>query len=65
MSLLTLFCFLIVLGIVVWAVNTYLPLPPAFKNIILVVAICVAVFYVLSATGILGSFSKISVPRVH
>jgi hypothetical protein len=65
MSIIGLFLVLIVLGVIVWAVNTYLPLPPPFKTLILVVDVIVALIYVLNAFGVLAHFPYLSVPRVR
>ena len=65
MSLLTLLIFLSVMGVVVYCINAYIPMPPIFKTIILTLAVCVAIYYVLSVTGILGSFSHIRVPTTE
>lgn len=41
------------MGLLVWAITTLVPMPAQFKNIIVVVAVVIAVLYVLSAFAIL------------
>lgn len=64
MPLLTLLLVLIVIGVVLWAVTTYIPMAPAIKNLIVIVGVIVAVIYCLNAFGILGRFSHVQVPSV-
>lgn len=52
-----------VIGIIVWAVITYIPMPEPFKKaIIIITAICVLAF-VLNAFGVIGR--DIPVPQLH
>lgn len=64
MSLLTLLLVLILIGVVLWAVTNYIPMPPAIKNLILIVGVIVAVVYCLNAFGVLGRVSHVPVPSV-
>lgn len=48
MPLITLVIYLIVIGVLLWLVNTYIPMQPAIKNILNVVVIVVVVLWVLS-----------------
>ena len=59
MSLLQLVITLIVLGVLLWAINTYIPMNATIKKILNVVIIIVAVLFILSAFGILGSMQGI------
>lgn len=43
---------LIVIGLVIWLVTTYIPLDPAIKKIIQVAGILIALFYLLNALGL-------------
>lgn len=43
---------LIVIGLVIWLVTTYIPLDPAIKKIIQVAGILIALFYLLYALGL-------------
>ena len=64
MSLITLVVTLIVIGVLLWLVNAYIPMDGKIKKILNgVVVICVVV-WLLYAFGILDHASQIRVPRV-
>ena len=56
---------LIVIGVLLWAINAYLPMDAKIKQILnIVVVICVVVF-LLNEFGVLSGFNDIPVPRVE
>ena len=61
MPLIQLVISLVVLGVILWAINTYIPMDGTIKKILNVVVVIVAVLYVLSAFGLLGSLSALRV----
>ncbi|MDX6765444.1 MAG: Thivi_2564 family membrane protein [Candidatus Methylacidiphilales bacterium] len=65
MSLISLVLTLIVVGVLLWLVNNYIPMDGKIKSILNgVVVICVVV-WLLYAFGILGSAGQIRVPQVR
>ena len=64
MGLLEFIIIAVVIGLVVWAVNTFLPIPQQIKTVILVAAIIVIVVILLRALGIFGG-ADIQIPRVR
>jgi uncharacterized membrane protein YhdT len=65
MSLISLAITLIVIGVLLWLVNTYIPMDGKIKKILNgVVVICVVV-WLLFAFGILNHSGDIRVPRVQ
>jgi uncharacterized membrane protein YhdT len=65
MSLSSLVITLIVVGVLLWLVNTYIPMDGKIKSILNgVVVICVVV-WLLFAFGIINHSGDIRVPRVH
>jgi hypothetical protein len=52
---------LVVLGVLLRAINAYIPMDATIKKILNVVVILVVILYILSAFGILGSMSAIRV----
>lgn len=62
MSVITLFLVLIVIGVVTWAVTTYIPMDNAIKNLIRISAVIIALFYILAAFGVLSKLSGLKVP---
>ncbi len=50
---------MVVFGVLLWAINTYIPMDATIKKILNVVLVLVAVLFVLRAFGILDSLSGI------
>ena len=44
-------------GLLVWAITQFVPMPQKFQQLIVVVAIVAVVLYVLSAFGLLTGFA--------
>ena len=63
MSLITLVVVLIVVGVLLWLVNAYIPMDGKIKNILNIVVVIAVVLWLLQAFGVLGSFSSIQVGR--
>ena len=61
MSLLNLVVILIVVGVLLWLVNTYLPMDAKIKRILNVVVVIAVVLWLLQAFGVLGSLGGIRV----
>jgi len=61
MSLLGLVVTLIVVGVLLWLVNTYIPMDPKIKNIINIVVIIVVVLWLLQVFGLLDAARGINV----
>ena len=61
MSLINLVVTLVVVGVLLWAVNTYIPMDGKIKKILNVIVVLVVVLWLLQAFGILGSLSNIRV----
>lgn len=64
MSLISLIIILAVVGLIVWAVTTYIPMDAGIKKLILIVAIVACVLYVLQAFGVLGSMDTVRIGHV-
>jgi hypothetical protein len=52
MSILTIFLVLIVAGILLWLVNTYIPMESKIKTIFNVVVVIVVIIWLLKAFGV-------------
>jgi len=59
MTLLQLALDLIVVGVLLWLVNRYIPMAPSIKSILNAVVVICTVLWVLRAFGLLQSFSNI------
>lgn len=54
MSLLTVILVLIIVGVLMWIINTYIPMAGPIKTLLNVVVLLVLVVWLLQAFGILG-----------
>jgi hypothetical protein len=63
MSLVSLVIILIVVGVLLWVVNTYIPMEPTIKKIINIVVIVVVCLWLLSLVGILPDLNAIRVGK--
>lgn len=63
MSLISLVVILIVVGVLLWAVNRYIPLDPTIRKIINVVVIVAVCIYLLSLFGLLPDLNAIRVGK--
>ena len=65
MSLLALVITNIVIGVLLWLVNTYIPMEAWMKRVLnAVIAICV-VLWLLSVFGLPGTANNVRVPQLH
>jgi len=55
---------LIVIGVLLWLVNTYIPMDAKIKNILNIVVLIVVVLWLLNVFGVLGAVN-VAVPRVR
>ncbi len=60
MPLLNILIVLVVVGVILWLVNTYIPMDRKIKNILNVVVVIAVVIWLLKAFGLLSSFSSIT-----
>lgn len=51
-SLITAIIVILIVGVLVWAINTYLPVAQPFKGIIIVLLVLVACLYLLKLAGL-------------
>ena len=65
MSLISLAVTLIVIGVLLWLVNTYIPMDGKIKKILNAVVVICVVVWLLFAFGIFNHSGDIRVPRVQ
>jgi vacuolar-type H+-ATPase subunit I/STV1 len=63
MSLISVVIVLIVVGVLLWAVNTYIPMDGKIKSIINIVVVIAVILWLLSAFGVIGSLDTIHIGR--
>jgi len=63
MPLINVVIVLIVVGVILWLINQYIPMDHKIKSILNVVVIIAVVLWLLSAFGVIGSMSTIHIGR--
>jgi hypothetical protein len=61
MPLLTILIVLIVVGVLLWLINNYIPMDRKIKNILNVVVVIVVIIWLLQVFGLLGSLKNLHV----
>jgi hypothetical protein len=61
MSLIGLVLTLVVVGVLLWLLNNYVPMDGKIKSIINIVVVIVVVIWLLQAFGLLGSLQSIRI----
>ena len=61
MPLLHIFLVLIVVGVLLWLVNSFIPMARSIKSILNAVAVIAVVLWLLNVFGVLHSISKIRI----
>ena len=61
MPLLTILIVLVVVGVILWLINNYIPMDRKIKSILNVVAVIVVVIWLLQVFGVLGSLKNLRV----
>ncbi|MEO8402065.1 MAG: Thivi_2564 family membrane protein [Gammaproteobacteria bacterium] len=60
MSLISIVIVLVVVGFLLWLINTYVPMASSIKTILNVVVVIAVILWLLSAFGIIHGFGNIS-----
>ncbi|MDR3527803.1 MAG: hypothetical protein P4L57_11025 [Rhizomicrobium sp.] len=63
MSLITVIAILIVVGVLLWLVNTYIPMQGTIKQILNAVVVIAVVLWLLQMTGALATLRDIRIGR--
>jgi hypothetical protein len=61
MPLINIIFILVVLGVILWAINTYIPMAKPVKTILNVVVVVVLSLWLLQMFGVIGSINSIRV----
>lgn len=64
MTLVQIAVVLIVIGVVMWLVNTYIPMMGAIKSLLNLVVIVVVVIWLLQIFGLIGPIPGVRIPRM-
>jgi len=63
MPLIQLVIVLVVVGVILWLINSYIPMQSTIKKILNVVVIIAVVIWLLSVFGVIGDISAIRIGR--
>lgn len=63
MPLINVVIMLVVVGILLWAVNNYIPMDGKIKNILNIVVVIAVIFWLLQAFGLVGAMRNIRIGR--
>lgn len=63
MSLISLIVAIVLVGVILWAVNTLIPMDEKIKKILNVVVVIVLVLYLLQAFGVWGYISGVRIGK--
>ncbi len=63
MPLIQLVIVLVVIGVILWVINSYIPMQSTIKKILNVVVVIVVILWLLSVFGLIGNLSTIRVGK--
>lgn len=63
MPLINLVIILVVVGVILWLINNYIPMDRTIRRILNAVVVVVVILWLLSVFGIIGSLSTIRIGR--
>ena len=63
MPLINLIIVLVVVGVILWLINNYIPMDRKIKSILNAVVVIVVVLWLLSVFGVIGSLSGLRVGK--
>jgi hypothetical protein len=61
MPLVTVLLVLIAVGVILWLINTYIPMDRKIKNILNIVVVILVVLWLLRAFGVLDSLNNVRI----
>lgn len=61
MSLISIVLVLILIGVLLWLINTYIPMAPAIKTILNVVVVICVILWLLSVFGIISGIGSLRI----
>ena len=64
MSLMNIAVVLVVVGLVLWLINTYIPMAGGMKSLLNVVAFVVVLVWLLQVFGLIGPINGVHIPNL-
>lgn len=59
MSLITIIAVLVIVGFLLWLINTYIPMAAPIKTILNIVVVIVVIIWLLQVFGLISGFSNL------
>jgi predicted membrane protein len=64
MTLVDIVLMLVIAGLVMWLINTYIPMAAAIKSLLNIVVFVVLLIWVLQSLGVVGGIAGIRIPAL-
>jgi hypothetical protein len=64
MTLVGIVVVLVVVGLVLWLINTYIPMASAIKSLLNIVVFVVVLIWLLQAFGLIGHINGVQMPNL-
>jgi hypothetical protein len=64
MSIIGLILVLVLVGVVLWLINAYIPMDAKVKMILNIVVVIILILFILSAFGVLDDLRGMKVPKI-
>jgi hypothetical protein len=64
-TLVNIIVILVVVGLVMWLINTYIPMAGAIKSLLNIVVFVVLLIWILQVFGVIGAIPGLRIPPLH
>ena len=64
MTLVNIVVILVVIGLVMWLINTYIPMAGAIKSLLNIVVFAVVLIWILQTFGLIGAIPGLKMPAL-
>jgi hypothetical protein len=64
MTLVGIVVVLVVVGLILWLINTYIPMAGAIKSLLNIVVFVVVLIWLLQVFGLIGSINGVHIPNL-
>lgn len=61
MSLITILLVIVVVGVLLWLINSYIPMQPTIKKILNIVVVVIVVIWLLKVIGVFSSLNGVTI----
>jgi hypothetical protein len=65
MSLVTVIIALVLVGVILWLIDAYIPMNPTIKKLLMAIVIIIVVLWLLQGFGLLGAANDIQVKPIR